>query len=174
MGATKFAVEDGDFYLKMRGAASTLMERGTVVILELTGMHVKSLCSLTPAHLRKEGKYHYLYWERPQKGKRSKEGSLRRRIPKEDLSLVSEWLSSCTGKSDRWYRYLVEDVGERAGFENVSPNTYRHQRAVLLVERRGVRYAASQIGCSYKTLEKHYLKWDPEAYFDEDPDEEEM
>ncbi len=172
MGATKYAIEDKDFYLKMRGAASTLMERGTVIILELTGMHVSSLAALTPEVLRKEGDRHYIYWERPKKGKKLSVGTgLRARVPRGDLSVVSEWLEACGGKSTRWYGYVVQVVGERAGYEKISPNTIRHQRAVIEMDRRGPRVAAHRIGTSYKTLEKHYAAWDPE-YQDPGDDEE--
>ena len=49
MGCTKFPILDDDFAVKMLGACYNDEERGIVTILDLNGMHISSVCSLTPA-----------------------------------------------------------------------------------------------------------------------------
>ncbi len=65
MGCTKYPVLDDDFLLKTLGVCQDDEERGLVTILDLTGMHVSCLCSLSPEILIKQGNRTYLWWVRP-------------------------------------------------------------------------------------------------------------
>jgi hypothetical protein len=64
MGYTKYPVLDDGFLLKMLGSCQDDEERGLVIILDLTGMHVSSLCSLESSNLLKQGNKTYLPWVR--------------------------------------------------------------------------------------------------------------
>ena len=169
MGRTKYYVPDKDFYIKMRGGASTLMERGTCIILECTGMHPSSLAKLNPDSLKREGDHHFIYWVAPKP--RRKIRNLRARIPPKDLITVQEWLVKCSGRSRHWYKRVVQEVGERAGYPDptISPMTYRHQRIVVLMDKIGsIRRVSLLTGATYGTIERHYAQADPQLFIDDD------
>jgi len=158
----KYANEDPDFYLKMRGAASTLLERGAVIILELTGMHVTSLADLEADALVREGDRHYLYFRLPKRQRKRR--SLRASVPREDVKTVREWLKRYSGRrSTRWLSQVVHDVGVRSGYPNVSPMTYRATRIVKLMDSlKSVRQVSYRTGATFSTIEDHYAQVDPE------------
>ena len=174
MGETKYFVMDDQFYIKMRGAAQVLREQGAVIILQHTGMHSSSLVSLELSNLRKEGKHHYLYWRAPKPQRLMR--NLRAPIPKADVDVVREWIKrygAKDGKPRRKTRTIhrwIEEVGERAGFENVAPMTMRHQRIVTLMDKMNgnVRRVAALTGATYETIEKHYAQSDPALFEDDD------
>jgi len=165
-GATKYAVDDPEFYTKMRAHSLDLMEEGTVIILEHTGMHRWSLRRLEPGSLRRVGTSWFLYWKAPKRQRKVR--YLRARIPPGDAQKIQDWLVRCGGRSEDWYYRVVRTIGERAGFPDVSPNTYRHQRIVNMIAKgTPINRVAHLVGATYDTIEKHYAQFDPN-YFEGD------
>lgn len=165
MGEKKYYVPDKDFYLKMRGAATTLMERGTCIILEHTGMHPSSLASLERSNLRHEGDHWFIYWIAPKPQRTIRH--LRAPIPQRDLKIVQDWINTCSGRSRHWYKQIIREIGERADYIDtpISPMTYRAQRIVYLMDRLGsIRQVAQLTGASYQTIEHHYAQANPVLY----------
>ncbi|GAG70373.1 unnamed protein product, partial [marine sediment metagenome] len=66
-------------------------------------------------------------------------------------------------------RRWVRTIGDRAGYaeQAVSPLTFRHSRAVWLLDNNmPVHRVAAVLGCSYTTLEKHYAQLEAERLVD--------
>lgn len=168
MGTTKYFVPDDDFYVKMRAAARNWKELGALLLLEHTGMHVSSLAFLTPDALRREGPRVLVYWTAPKPQRNVR--SLRAPIPARDVDIVETWLRKWGGKrTERTWCRIVAEVGGRAGYQGVSPMTYRHQRIVLLMKRLNgdVRRVAALTGATFSTIEHHYAQAAPGLYEDE-------
>ena len=154
MGCTKYPVLDEGFTLKMLGACRNDEERGLVTVLDLTGMHVSSICSLCPANLIKQGNRTYLRWIRPKTKK-----TLQALVPKEALPTVSAFLGM-RRKSRQHYHALVRDIGRRAGFEDVSPMTFRHNRCLRGLTKEGYTiFEIPQVmGCTLDVAVRNYSK----------------
>lgn len=56
---------DDAFYLRMMGACTNDEQPGIIAILDLTGMHVSSLCTLNAKSMIRQGSKTYLRWVRP-------------------------------------------------------------------------------------------------------------
>lgn len=154
MGCTKYPVLDDDFTIKMLGVCRDAEERGTIAILDLTGMHVSSLCELDKDNLIKQGAKTYLRWVRPKTHK-----TLQALIPKEGIQTIKEFLS-CRRKSRQHYHALVKQIGIRAGYDDVSPMTFRHNRCLRGLTKEGYSiYEIPQVmGCTLDVAVRNYSK----------------
>jgi len=150
---TKYPEPDSkEFYMTMRSATLNSYELGIVTILELTGMHVSALVSLTDENLKGQN----IRWRRPKTFENQTA-----RVPKGDLPVVQGWILTYGNgrRTDRAIRYALQRIGERVGFPDVSPMTYRHQRAVVLLDDGMSPHEVAHIlGCTLGTLEKHYAQ----------------
>ena len=154
MGCTKYPVLDDSFTLKILGACRNDEERGLVTILDLTGMHVSSVCSLGPSSLIRQASKAYLRWIRPKTKK-----TLQALVPKEALQTIIEFLGM-RRKTRQHYHALVREIGRRAGFEDVSPMTFRHNRCLRGLTREGYTiFEIPQVmGCTLDVAVRNYSK----------------
>jgi site-specific recombinase XerD len=154
MGCTKYPVLDDGFFLKMLGACHNDEERALVVILDLTGMHISSLCSLEPKNLIRQGSKTYLRWVRPKTNK-----TLQALVPKEYVQSIEKFLKM-RRKSRQFYHFLVKNIALRAGYEDVSPMTFRHNRCLRGLTKEG--YSIFEIpqvmGCTLDVAVRNYSK----------------
>jgi hypothetical protein len=149
----KFPEADPLFHQKVMGACQNDFERGLVIILRATGMHLSCLTSLTPKQMDMKGR---ISWHRPKTGR-----PMRATIPKGDRDLARDWIETFGGegstRSDRWVQYVIKDIGARAGFPDLSPMSFRVQRGCdLLDEGEPPHRVAHLLGCKLSTLEEHY------------------
>lgn len=150
---TKYAIRDPTFYSKMRAAAWNEEVTGMLVILEHTGMHVSSLCELSPKSLLRRGDDNVLEWKRPKTNK-----TLNRSIPADDVGWVRAFLAK-KRKSRQHYHRIIKEVGKRAGYDGVSPMTYRHQRCLFLLRNGYEIWVVPQImGCTFDVVLNNYAK----------------
>jgi site-specific recombinase XerD len=154
MGSTKYPILDDDFLLRMLGSCSDDEERGIITILDLTGMHVSSLCSLEPCDLIKQGNRAYLRWVRPKTNK-----TLQALVPKDKIQIIEKFLKM-RRKSRQYYHFLVKKIGLKAGYEDVSPMTFRHNRCLRGLTKEG--YSIFEIpqvmGCTLDVAVRNYSK----------------
>ena len=154
MGCTKYPVLDDDFTIKMLGVCHDEEERGIITVLDLTGMHVSSLCGLGPENLIKQGSKSYLRWVRPKTNK-----TLQALVPKESVQTIHELLKM-RRKSRQHYHALVKQIGIRAGYQDVSPMTFRHNRCLRGLTKEG--YSIFEIpqvmGCTLDVAVRNYSK----------------
>jgi integrase len=142
MGKIKYPVLDKDFILKMLGACLTDEQRAVIFILWLTGMHISSLMNLSKDSLKKMGDKYYLEWVRPKTKK-----TLRAEISKEYVPLVEKFLSM-KKKTRVHYWSIVKEIGKRAGYDDISPMTFRHTRcvrALMSIEDGGEGYSLFEV-----------------------------
>ncbi len=154
MGITKYPILDDDFSLKMLGACRNDEERGLMAILNLTGMHVSSLCSLAPDNFIRQGSRSYIRWIRPKTKK-----TLQALIPKESITPICEFLSM-RRKTRQHYHALVKQIGIRAGYQDVSPMTFRHNRCLRALTKEGYSiFEVPQVmGCTLDVAVRNYSK----------------
>jgi len=154
MGCTKYPILDDDFLVKMLGSCANDEQRGMVTVLELTGMHVSSLCSLSPDSMIRQGSKTYLRWVRPKTHK-----TLQALIPKESVGTVAAFLK-VRRKSRQYYHFLTNEIGEKAGYQDVSPMTFRHNRCLRGLTKEG--YSIWEIpqvmGCTLDVAARNYSK----------------
>lgn len=129
MGKTKYPILDKDFLLKMLLACIDDRQRALIFILWLTGMHISSMTKLTPQNLKVEGEKTYLMWQRPKTRL-----TLRAEIPKEYVRVIVPFLES-KKVSRQHYHTIVKEIGRRAGFDDVSPMTFRHTRCLRALRK---------------------------------------
>lgn len=154
MGCTKYPVLDDDFLLKTLGACSDDEERGLITILDLTGMHVSSLCSLSSENIIRQGNRTYLQWVRPKTNK-----TLQAQVPKESVETIEKFLK-VRRKSRQYYHFLVRKIGLKAGYEDVSPMTFRHNRCLrgLIKEGYSIFEIPQVMGCTLDVAVRNYSK----------------
>ncbi|MBI0584658.1 MAG: tyrosine-type recombinase/integrase [Methanomassiliicoccus sp.] len=154
MGCTKYPILDDDFVTLMLGSCYDNEDRGLVTILSLTGMHISSLCALGPGNLIKQGSKAYLQWVRPKTNK-----TLQALIPKDYAKDICEFLA-LRRKTRQHYHALVKKIGERAGYEDVSPMTFRHNRCLRALTKEGYSiFEVPQImGCTLDVAVRNYSK----------------
>jgi hypothetical protein len=154
MGCTKYPVLDDDFTIKMLGVCQDNEERGIITVLDLTGMHVSSLCELGPENLIKQGSKSYLRWIRPKTNK-----TLQALVPKESIQTIQDLLKM-RRKSRQHYHALVKQIGLRAGYQDVSPMTFRHNRCLRGLTKEGYSiYEIPQVmGCTLDVAVRNYSK----------------
>lgn len=152
MGCTKYPILDDDFPVKMLGACYNDEERGLVTVLDLTGMPISSLCRLTPSCLVVQGSSAYLRWTRPRTGE-----AVQTRVPPDSYRPIKAFLS-VRRKSRQHYHAVLKAVGTRAGYPDVSPMTFRHNRCVRGLTTEG--YSLSEItgvmGCTLQVAARNY------------------
>ncbi|MCJ7817014.1 MAG: hypothetical protein MUP55_04115 [Candidatus Aenigmarchaeota archaeon] len=129
MGKIKYPILDKDFLLKMLLACIDDRQRALIYILWLTGMHISSMTRLTPQNLKVEGGKTYLMWQRPKT-----QMTLRSEIPKEYVRVVVPFLESKKA-SRQHYHTIIKGIGQRAGFDDVSPMTFRHTRCLRALRK---------------------------------------
>jgi site-specific recombinase XerD len=154
MGRTKYPVLDEDFYLKMLGVCADDEDRGMIAILDLTGMHVSSLCELGPENLIKQGPNRYIRWVRPKTNR-----NLQALVPPDRIQVIETFLKK-RRKTRQYYHFLVKKIGERAGYEDISPMTFRHNRCLRALGREQMPlFAVPQVmGCSLDVVVRNYSK----------------
>jgi len=154
MGCTKYPVLDDGFYLRMMGACADDEERGLVTIFDLTGMHVSSMCELGPENLIKQGGKTYLRWVRPKTKK-----TLQALVPNDRLQVIENFLKM-RRKTRQYYHFLVKKIGLKAGYEDVSPMTFRHNRCLRGLTKEGYSiYEIPQVmGCTLDVAVRNYAK----------------
>ena len=159
--AVKYAPpgDQEDFYDTMLRNVRTEAEGACITLLWRTGMHASTLCS---------GDYlihgEFVCWFRPKTG-----ASLRAKLSKSEIGTIERCdaaglLPASTSTLRRW----VRSIGDRAGYAAVSPLTFRHSRAIHLLDSGiPIHRVALLIGCSYAVLEKHYAQLEAERLVDE-------
>lgn len=154
MGCTKYPVLDDDFRIKMLGSCVDDEQRGIITILDLTGMHVSSLCELAPDNLIRQGSKTYIRWIRPKTNK-----TLQSLVPKESVPVIEVFLK-VRRKSRQHYHALVKQIGIKAGYQDVSPMTFRHTRCLRGLTKEG--YSIFEIpqvmGCTLDVAVRNYSK----------------
>lgn len=154
MGVTKYPVLDEDFLIKMVGSCSNDEERGLVLVLHLTGMHISSVCELDPSSLIKQGSRTYIRWVRPKTNK-----TLQAQVPKEYVEPIRDFLAM-RRKTRQHYHTVLKTIGARAGFQDVSPMTFRHNRCLRGLTQEGYTiYEVPQVmGCTLDVAVRNYSK----------------
>lgn len=144
----KFPEADPHFYEKVRGACKDDYERGMVLILQHTGMHLSCMMALTLSQLDDGG---HLHWRRTKTHR-----PMRALIPEGDRDLVRKWIAS-PSKTDRYVQYKIAEIGSRAGFPGLSPMTFRTMRGCTLLDEGWQAHEVCHIlGCKLSTLQDHY------------------
>ena len=154
MGTTKYPVLDDDFTIKMLGSCLDDEQRGIITILDLTGMHVSSLCQIGPENLIRQGAKTYLRWVRPKTKK-----TLTALVPKEKILTLQSFLE-LRRKSRQHYHFLVKSIGIKAGYQDVSPMTFRHNRCLrgLTKEAYSIYEIPQVMGCTLDVAARNYSK----------------
>jgi len=154
MGCTKYPVLDDDFLIKMLGSCINDEQRGMISILSLTGMHISSLCSLGPDSMILQGSKSYLQWVRPKTHK-----TLQALVPKDSVQSTVSFLKM-RRKSRQYYHFLTKEIGKRAGYQDVSPMTFRHNRCLRGLTKEGYSiYEIPQVmGCTLDVAVRNYSK----------------
>ena len=139
-------------------------------LLRYTGMH--SACLYRPeSQIREQVKngINHIVWSRPMKGAvKGKKNNWEevRGVPKSraiDFDVREFYLQNLKSKRNypAWkvkIHYNIHQIGKKADFDDVSPNTLRHS---FLMELREVydfpkKDIAEMAGCTIETLDKHY------------------
>lgn len=156
----KYAIWPGEeFYAKMLKSARLDSERAVVMLLWRTGMHSSTLTEQAFYFCPQDGT---IEWKRPKTGKQ-----LRAKITKPESRLLHRvMLARLLPTNGSTLRRWVRRIGDRAGYaeQAVSPLTFRHSRAVYLLDgdevagRKPMPFfrVAQRMGCSVQTLEGHY------------------
>jgi site-specific recombinase XerD len=158
MNVKKYPSSDPHFIEKVRGACRNDYERGMVFILEASGMHVSNLVGqhrgrrLEAPILNDEGD---LRWRRVKN-----ERPMSARVPKGDRTTVKWWLDRYVHRrTERAIQYRLKEIGERAGFPDLSPNSFRVWRACrLLDEGMSPHKVKHLLGCSLEVLMENYAQ----------------
>ncbi|MHA1286545.1 MAG: tyrosine-type recombinase/integrase [Candidatus Thorarchaeota archaeon] len=155
MGETKYPVLDPNFPLKIIGACRDSEERGLMKILLLTGMHISSVCSLGSGNMINQGSKVYLKWKRPKTNK-----TLQVLVPKDYLEDIQGFIKGYRRKSRQQYFNMVRAIGGRAGYQDISPMTFRHTRCIRALEDEGysIYELPHLLGCSLDVVVRNYTK----------------
>lgn len=156
MNVKKYPSTDPQFMQKVRGACNNDYERGIVFILSASGMHVSNLVALyrgqrlQKATITNEGD---LRWRRVKNNK-----PMSARVPVGDRPVVEAWLSRYPyHRSERSIQYRLKDIGARAGFPDLSPMSFRVQRACDLLDLGMSRHEVKHLlGCSSEVIDHNY------------------
>jgi integrase len=166
LGATKYAVPDPDFYKKMvaatydeEEAAYDIEKKGLIIVLSLTGCHIGAVSGdkksgrpgMSETNLVRQGADHFLIWPRPKTDK-----TLRAFVPRRYVEDVRAFLAMRRKHRSHYWR-MVRDIGLLAGFEDVSPHTFRHQRCVVLLKSgKRVDEVCHILGCTVEVAVRNY------------------
>lgn len=146
------------------------------LVLRFTGMH--SACVYRPeANIRgidRNGVIH-IVWARPMKGAEKGRKNYWKDVagvPKSrfiDFDIHEWYLQNVQSKRKypAWkskIHYNIKEIGIKAGFTDVSPNSLRHSFLMELMEVHKFPKAdvCAMAGCSINTLDKHYNTLGPE------------
>lgn len=139
-------------------------ERGLVRVLDLTGMHVSSLRN---AQLVKRGAKTYVQWIRP-KTKKTLESPP---VPSQSLPDIEAFFKVKRHSRQAYYDDAKE-IAAKAGYESVSPMTFRHNRCVRLAKQGVPLTEIAQImGCSEAIIIRNYSKLREDQLYQEGEDE---
>lgn len=169
VGAKKYPVLDEAFLPKLIEQCDTEELRGMVYILYYSGMHGSMLRKITESSLIREGVRFYMEWQRPKTNK-----TMRAQVPLAKVIPITAFLKS-KKKSMRFYNYLLEDLGKRAGFEGISTMTFRSTRCLRMIklEKRTLPEVCQELGCTMDVAMRAYSKlredqlareWDVDAH----------
>jgi len=152
MGYRKYPILDEDAEIRLIGACRTPEERGLVKILLISGMHISSCVSLTRDNIKKRGSRHFLEWSRT----KTRRG-VPAQIPKDYLDDIVAYLSRPRRLTRQQHNNILRDIGERAGYDELAPMTFRHTLCVKLI-RAGwaVPEIAQKLGCSHGVVVQNY------------------
>ena len=148
------------FYDTMLRNVRTEAEGACITLLWRTGMHASTLVNDDWA-IDWTG---HCEWRRTKTGKQ-----LRAKLTTSEATLITRCiyaglLPASTSTLRRW----VRRIGDRAGYAAVSPLTFRHSRAIYLLDSGiPIHRVALLIGCSYAVLEKHYAQLEAERLVNE-------
>lgn len=148
---TKFPILDDDFLLKMIGACRDQGERGIIRILDLSGMHVSSLRNVKVVT---KGSRKYLSWVRPKTNR-----TMECLVPPDNLDDILGFLAHKPHSREQ-YRRIVKEIGARAGYESISPMTFRHNRCIRSIKAHDHNpfIVAQDMGCSVDVVFRNYSK----------------
>lgn len=148
---TKFPVLDVNFTLLVLGACRDQEERGLIRILDISGMHVSSLRNIKVVT---KGPRKYLSWVRPKTYK-----TMECLIPPDNLDDILAFLTHKPHSREQ-YRRIVRDIGARAGYEGISPMTFRHNRCIRSIHAHDNNpfIVAQDMGCSVDVVFRNYSK----------------
>jgi len=153
MGATKYPITDSDFRIKVFGACENPEERGLISILDITGMHISCAVKLTEKNLIKQGSTVYIRWQRAKTSK-----TLRFPVPKDRLEDITHFIKRKRRKTTRAYFDTIKAIGRRAGYDEVSSMTFRHNRAIRALTEEGmdIYQVPHMLGCSLNVVARNY------------------
>ncbi len=162
--ATKYAiVNDPDFLIKMLGVCKDAEQRGLVRLLDLTGMHVSSLKN---AQLVRRGPKTYVSWRRPKTGK-----TLEALVRPQSLSDIEAFMATRRHHRQTYYDE-IKLLGIKAGYESISPMTFRHNRCIALCKKNlPITEIAQVMGCSEAVVVRNYSKLREDQLYQEDEEE---
>lgn len=149
----KYGITDDSFLAKMIEQCDNDRDRGLVYILYFTGMHGSCLSTLTLDSLKHEGDKVYIRWRRT-KTKKQMEAPL----PKDKLPIIETFLTA-RKRSIQWTNIALKDIGQRAGFDDVTTMTFRHTRCIQLI-KKGIPLSviAEVMGCTVGVIIRNYGK----------------
>ncbi|MHC5059069.1 MAG: tyrosine-type recombinase/integrase [Planctomycetota bacterium] len=145
-----------EFYEALLRACRRDRERASVMLLWRTGMHASTLVEQTFNITLEEG---YVHWDRPKfHGKKTRH--LRAAMPSNEITILRRCIKQGNLPStQRALRYRLNRIACRAGYEGITPLTLRHSRAIYLLDEGMPSFrVAAMLGCSWRTLEKHYAQ----------------
>lgn len=153
MGATKYPITDPDFRLKVYGACADADQRGLISILDVTGMHISCAVALTEKNIIKQGNTVYIRWQRAKTSK-----TLRFPVPKDRLDDILHFVKRKRRKTVRAYFDEIKAIGKRAGYDDVSSMTFRHNRAIRALTEEGmdIYQVPHMLGCSLNVVARNY------------------
>jgi|GEM_PF-4197286 len=175
IATTKFAIIDENLFPRMMAEGRNDRERGMIVILYFSGMHVSSLISLNASNLKKAGSSYRLEWRRMKTAR-----AMSCTIPSKYVEPVTAFLVA--KKPSRQYIHrIVKVMGSRAGYEDISPMTFRHSRCVraFLPKEQGGEglpfFVVNQLmGCSMGVVMRNYaMMTDQQIHHDDSPENDE-
>jgi len=164
MNVKKYPETDPLFYDKVRGSCRNAYERGLVFILQHTGAHISSLL-VTENKKRMVLRGDYLYWRRPKNNK-----PMRSRVPRGDRPVIMAWLDLIPGnRTGRALQYKLKTIGERSGFPDLSPMSFRVQYGCkLLDDGKPPHEVCHLLGCTLGVLMNNYAQLQAARTVEED------
>jgi hypothetical protein len=143
VGVKKFPILDEDFLDRCLEACESDEERGLFLTYTFTGMRASEATKLTRDDLRTDGHRWIIVWVDQSSGRR-----LNAEVPNEHAEAVAKFLSK-RRRGRITYHYKIRDIGERAGYEDISPETLRITYcARLLQEGHTPAEIQSKMRCS--------------------------